>query len=163
MDETYDILRRALLSALGPKPSPEQRRKVAADLRALAEQQERMAARDAGVAAPSPARAEPERAAGFYVRIGREQDAHTGAVRLRVSIGRSAWAALGSPERVEAQQAGSEIWLVAAKGAAGVLLAVGGGLPSGTMAAAGPLARLPSGRYAVTVRAGALVLGARVG
>lgn len=167
-DESYDLLRRALLSALGPKPSPEQRRKIAADLRALAEQQERMAARDTatpaeGQRAPGRARAEPDQPAGFYLRISREQDPLTGAVRLRVSIGRSAWSALGSPERIEVQRAGSDIWVVPAKGAAGAQLSIGSGLPSCVMPEAGPLAGLPSGRYAVTMRAGAIVVGARVG
>src|SRR3954454_3988845 len=78
-EDSYDILRRALLDALGPRPSAERRRKVAADLRTLAEQQERMADRDMLPAAPrggdklsqtNQARSKASaRIAGYYVRI----------------------------------------------------------------------------------------------
>jgi hypothetical protein len=43
--DSYDILRRAVVEALGPRATPERRRQIAAELRALAEQQERMAER----------------------------------------------------------------------------------------------------------------------
>jgi hypothetical protein len=163
-DETYDILRRALLSALGPRPTAERRRQVAADLRALAEQQERMAAAERRAATPEhPVPAEkPGRPAGFYVRINQEQEPRTGALRLRLSIGRQIWSEIGAPARVDVQRTGGEIWVVPAKGAAGYELATGIGLPSCVLSPTGPLAQLAPGRYAATLRAGAIVIGARV-
>ena len=168
-EDSYDILRRALLSALGPRPSPERRRQVAADLRSLAEQQERMAARvpsgQPGIEDRQP-RAEPgARAsgpAGFYVRIKPEQDPQTGVLRVRLSLGQQVWMAIGSPERIEIQRVGPNIWIVPAAGGAGARLATGAGLPSCVVDRAGPLARLQPGRYAASVQAGALVVGERV-
>jgi hypothetical protein len=168
-EDSYDILRRALLDALGPRPSAERRRQVAADLRALAEQQERMAARDmpgasadAGARFPATDAAAPVRAAGFYMRVKHEQDPHTGALRLRVSLGQAIWNAIGRPERVDIQRTGSEIWIVPATGRGGYQLALGAGLPSCVTAMTGPLAQVMPGRYAATLRAGAIVVGARL-
>ena len=169
-DDSYDILRRALLDALGPRPSAERRRQVAADLRALAEQQERMAARETPTGSNTrdrqpraePAGARAAATAGFYVRLKPEQDPHTGVLRVRVSLGQQIWVAIGSPERIEVQRVGANVWIVPAAGAAGTRLAIGAGLPSCVIDRAGPLAQLPPGRYAATVQAGALVIGERV-
>jgi hypothetical protein len=165
-EDTYDLLRRAIVQILGPRPLPERRRQVAADLRALAEQQERMAATaDAAVepssqhAAHTTSRREP----GQYVRLGHEQDAHTGVLRLRVSLGRQIWYDIGSPERIDVQRTGAEIWIIPAKGGAGYQLITGVGLPSCVIDRAGPLAHLAPGRYAASLRAGAIVIGARLG
>jgi hypothetical protein len=162
-DDSYDILRRAVIQALGARPPAERRRQIAADLRALAEQQERMAARDtAGDSAPPP-RAGTAREAGFYVRLKHEQDPQTGALRLRVSLGQAIWSAIGGPDRIDVQRVGPNTWIVAASGKAGYPLALGMGLPSCVMANAGPLAELLPGRYAASLHAGAIVLGERVG
>jgi len=167
-ENSYDILRRALLDALGPRPSADQRRQIAADLRALAEQQERMADRDTP-AAPRAGDKLPQtsqvvgkastRLAGYYVRIRPEQDPFTGVMRIRVSLGLPIWIALGSPERIEVQRTGSNIWIVPAVGAAGNQLTIGAGLPSCVMDSTGPLAQLVPGRYAATLQAGAIVIG----
>lgn len=166
--DSYDTLRRAVVEALGSRPAPERRRQIAAELRALAEQQERMASqaeqRATGSSAP-PARVTPEareRAAGMYVRIRHEPDPQTGARRIRLLLGKPIWFELGSPERIAIQRVGTEIWIVAAKGAGGLHLSTDIGLPGCIVPAGGPLEPLPPGRYAATLRAGALVVGARV-
>jgi len=159
--DSYDILRRAVVEALGLRPTPERRRQIAADLRALAEQQTRMAER---VEARGP-NGEPapqcRRPAGMYVRIRHEPDPRTGARRIRLLLGKQAWFELGSPERILVQPTGPEIWIVATRAASGLPIETGVGLP-GCLAPPGtPLDRLPPGRYAVTLRAGALVIGSR--
>lgn len=170
-DDTYDMLRRAVVQALGPRPSPDRRRQVAVDLRALADQQERLAAtaeRD------RPARAEgqtsrreepsqPRRTPGAFVRIGHEPDPQTGARRIRLSLGRQCWSDLGSPERIDLQRVGADIWVVPVTGRAGHRLSLGGGLPSCLIDDDAPAARLAPGRYAATLQAGAIVVGERVG
>jgi hypothetical protein len=157
--DSYDILRRALIEALGPRPSPERRRQIAADLRSLAEQQERMA---------TSAERQPEtggrahasgRTPGMYIRVGREPDPQTGAMRVRLSLGKQVWFALGSPERVEVQRTGPRIWVVEAKGGGGYPVSTAGSLPSCIIAADDPLAGLAPGRYATAMLAGAAVVG----
>ena len=164
-DDSYDILRRAMLQALGARPAPERRRQIAADLRALAEQQERMAAAtetdQASRATPSAPEAQ-RRPAGTYIRIGREQDPHTAAVRLRVSFGRQIWADFGAPERIEVQRVGAEIWIVPAAGGTGYPISTDAYLPNCLLDNSGPLARLAPGRYAVRLHAGAIVVGERL-
>lgn len=162
-DEIYNQLRRAVLEVLGAKPAPERRRQVAADLRALAEQQERMAATAEQRPSQSAASAKPVRVPGAYVRIGREQDPLTGALRLRVTLGQQIWADIGSPERVDIQRVGGDIWIVPASGGAGHELVFGFGLPSCVVESAGPLGRLAPGRYSATIHAGAIVVGGRIG
>jgi hypothetical protein len=77
--DSYDILRRAVVEALGPRATPERRRQIAAELRALAEQQERMAQRaeDAARALTRIRAPRRARAAGMYIRIRHEPDPHT--------------------------------------------------------------------------------------
>jgi hypothetical protein len=159
--DSYDTLRRALIQALGPRPSPEQRRQIAADLRSLAEQQERMAERDAQ--APRANQPTASRAAGMYIRLNLEPDAQTGAPRIRLSLGKQIWYDLGSPEHIQVQRVGAETWIVAAKDGAGYQLSTAGSLPSCLVDAAGSLSHLRPGRYAASTRAGALVIGERVG
>ena len=162
--DSYDILRRALIEALGPRPAPERRRQVAADLRSLAEQQERMATSAERRASPTerPAAAGAGRTPGAYIRVGREPDPQTGAMRVRLSLGKQIWFDLGSPERIDVQRAGPEIWIVAVKGSAGYLVGTGGSLPSCIVGSADPLAGLAPGRYAASLRAGALIVGERI-
>jgi hypothetical protein len=165
--DSYDILRRALVEALGPRPTPERRRRVAADLRALAEQQERMAERDTERASQPPGIADgtgktPPRAAGFYVRIKHEQDPHINVIRIRVSLGHAAWAAIGNPDRIDIQRVGPNIWIVPANGPAGHRLDTGAGLASCLVDMAGPLGQVLPGRYAAMLHAGAIVIGERL-
>ena len=168
-DDTYDILRRAILQALGPRPTPERRRQIAADLRSLAEQQQRMAEKaerehqhlDKPAAQRPPTRL--GRTPGTFIRIGREQDPLTGIMRLRLSLGQQIWTDLGSPKRIVVQQVGEEIWIVPDNGNSGHRLTIEARLPNCVIDYAGPLARLTPGRYAATIRAGALVVGQRLG
>ncbi|MEN9938220.1 MAG: hypothetical protein RLZZ387_4799 [Chloroflexota bacterium] len=180
-DESYDRLRKAVIDALGPRPSPVRRRKVAADLKALAEQQERMAARDEQPSGAGPQRttrgeerpASPslaqraaeeraERVAGTYVRINHEPDPQTGALRVRVSLGKQLWSDAGSPERIDVQRAGNQVWIVPVRGKAGYALSFGGSLPSCVVDPQGPVKDLLPGRYATSLRAGAIVIGVRL-
>jgi hypothetical protein len=172
-NDPYDILRRAVIEALGARPNPERRRKVAADLRALAEQQERMAASAevdrAGRTEAGKSKAQrgdqpaQQRPPGMYIRIGHEQDPHTGAVRLRVSLGRQIWADIGGPDRVDMQRVDSDIWIVPAADNAGYALNTGDYLPNCLLNSAGLLAGLGPGRYAARIHAGAIVIGERLG
>lgn len=163
--DSYDILRRALIEALGPRPTPERRREVAADMRSLAEQQERMAARDegAGAGAARAGRDAPRESqvAGMYVRITHEPDRQTGERRVRLSIARQIWYDLGSPERITVQRAGAEIWIEPTTARAGYLLQ-SGSLPTCILAASDPLAAVAPGRYAASIKAGAIVVGPKV-
>lgn len=169
-DEIYDQLRRAVVQILGPRPSPERRAQVATDLRALAEQQERLAAsvpqsRQAIANARSLEygdRTPAQPAVGMYVRIKLEADPQTGAQRLRLALGHQIWIELGSPERVDVQPAGAECWIVPTTDRAGYALSTSMGQPSCVIAGATPLSRLLPGRYAATIHAGAIVIGARV-
>lgn len=162
-NDSYDILRRAVVEALGPRPTAERRRQIAADLRALAEQQiriaERMEARGPN-GEPVPQR---RRTPGMYVRIRYEPDPITGERRIRLLLGKQSWFALGSPERILIQPTGSEIWIITAKAGSGLPVATGVGLPGCLTPPGTPLERLAPGRYTVTLRAGALVIGAREG
>ncbi|NWG19433.1 MAG: hypothetical protein HXY39_03815 [Chloroflexi bacterium] len=167
--DSYDTLRRAVVEALGSRPAPERRRQIAAELRALAEQQERMALhaeqRATGASAPPAGQAAPEtreRSAGMYVRIRHESDPQTGTRRIRLLLGKPIWFELGSPERITIQRVGTEIWIVAARGAGGLRLSTDIGLPGCIVPKGDPLEQLPPGRYAATLRAGALIVGARV-
>ncbi|HWQ12375.1 MAG TPA: hypothetical protein VNL77_06220 [Roseiflexaceae bacterium] len=159
--DSYDILRRALIEALGPKPTPERRRQLAAELRSLAEQQERMAA--SAERRPADAPAASGRTPGMYIRIGREPDPQTGVMRVRLSLGRQVWIELGTPERVEAQRTGPRVWIVASAGAGGYPVSTAGSLPSCIVRSDDPLADMTPGRYAVAMLAGAAVVGERVG
>jgi plasmid stabilization system protein ParE len=160
--DSYDILRRAVVEALGPRATPERRRQIAAELRALAEQQERMAERAETQPASDATGRRTEHAAGMYIRIRHESDPLTGARRIRLLFGKQIWFDLGSPERIAIQPAGTEIWIVEAKGRSGLRVETDVGLPGCVVPDGTPLERLAPGRYAATLRAGALVIGARI-
>jgi hypothetical protein len=161
--DSYDILRRAVVEALGPRATPERRRQIAAELRALAEQQERMAERAETQPASDATGRRAGHAAGTYIRIRHEPDPHTGARRIRLLFGKQVWFDLGSPERIIIQRVGAEIWIVASKGEGGLRVETDVGLPGCIVPDGTPLDRLAPGRYAATLRAGALVVGARSG
>lgn len=161
--DSYDILRRAVVEALGPRATPERRRQIAAELRALAEQQERMAERAETQRASNATGQRTERAAGMYVRIRHEPDPVTGARRIRLLFGKQIWFDLGSPERIVIQRVGSEIWIAESKSESGLRVETDVGLPGCVVPDGTPLDRLAPGRYAATLRAGALIIGARQG
>lgn len=162
-DETYDQLRRAIIGVLGPRPSPERRVQVAADLRAIADQQERMAAREGGAMPTALAPTAPERIPGKYIRIAYDPDPLTGARRVRLSLGKQIWFDLGNPPRIDVQRVGNAIWIVSAlTNKVGYQLQMGGSLPSCIVPDSTPVAQLQPGRYAADMRAGAIVVGERV-
>jgi hypothetical protein len=99
----------------------------------------------------------------MYIRIRHEPDPYTGARRIRLLFGKQIWFDLGSPERIVIQRVGAEIWIVASKGEGGLCLETDVGLPGCIVPDGTPLDRLAPGRYAATLRAGALVVGARSG
>ncbi len=158
--DSYDILRRAVVEALGARPTSERRRQIAAELRALAEQQERMAERAETRHTSDTTGRRTERTAGMYIRIRHEADPRTGMRRIRLLFGKQIWFDLGSPERIVIQRVGSEIWIVESKGESGLRVETGVGLPGCIVPDGTPLDRLAPGRYAAALRAGALVIGA---
>lgn len=167
-DDIYDMVRRAVVEILGPRPSAERRRQLAVDLRAMAEQQERMAAREGGEqrserpAASATVPPKVARGPGMYVRITHEPDPQTGAKRMRLAIAKQIWYDLGSPERIDVQQTGNEIWIVSATGKSGYGLTGGMSTQSCVVNWNAPLAALAPGRYAAFIHAGAIVVGEQV-
>ncbi|MGB9754062.1 hypothetical protein [Roseiflexus castenholzii] len=159
--DSYDIMRRAVVEALGARPTPERRRQIAAELRALAEQQERMAKRAEAQRLPDATERRAAHTAGMYIRIRYETDPHTGARRTRLLFGKQVWFDLGSPERVVIQRVGSEIWIVESKGESGLHVETDIGLPGCIVPDGTPLDRLAPGRYSASLRAGALIIGAQ--
>lgn len=167
-EDTYDLLRRAVVEILGPRPTAERRRQLAVDLRAMAEQQERMAAREGGErqserpAKPAVVPPPAARGPGMYVRITHEPDPQTGAKRMRLAIAKQIWYDLGSPERIDVQRTGDEIWIVSATGKSGYSLTGGMSTQSCVVNWNAPLAALVPGRYAAFIRAGAIIVGEQV-
>jgi hypothetical protein len=112
-----DPLKRAALAALGPRPSPAARRRLAARLRALADEQERIAAAQAEQQArpagdrltPRARRAGPGRTPATFVRVERAAEGRERRERLRLYIGRALWYAIGSPARIDVQRLGGEV------------------------------------------------------
>ncbi|MBC8162911.1 MAG: hypothetical protein H7Z42_17010 [Roseiflexaceae bacterium] len=167
-DDIYDLLRRAVVELLGPRPSPARRRQLAIDLRAMADQQERLAAREIPnrsqelSATPAPKPPKVERSPGMYIRITHEPDPQTGAKRMRLAIAKQIWYDLGSPERIDVQRAGDEIWLAPTTGKTGYALTGGMSTQSCVVHWNAPLAVLTPGRYAAFLRAGVIVVGEQV-
>ncbi len=159
--DSYDILRRAVVEALGARPTPERRRQIAAELRALAEQQERMAERAEAQQTPGATEKRAARTAGMYIRIRHEPDPVTGTRRIRLLLGKQAWFDLGSPQRIVVQRVGATIWIVESKGESGLRIETDVGLPGCIVPDGTPLDRLAPGRYDATLHAGALVIGAQ--
>jgi hypothetical protein len=98
----------------------------------------------------------------MYVRINREPDPQTGTMRVRLSLGRQIWLDLGSPERIDVQRVGTEVWVVGATGRAGYRVSVSMGTPSCVVAPDAPVTALSPGRYAAALRAGAIVVGEKI-
>lgn len=167
-EDSYDVIRRAVVEALGAKPSAEQRRKIAADLRSLADQQVRMAERDEAKALEQTSRVvdgsgrNTERQPGFYVRIKHEQDPHLQRIRIRVALGQAIWAAIGNPEWVDIQKVGPNVWIVESKKGAGYEIDTRVGLPACVVDMASPVGQFLPGRYRASLHMGAIVLGEKV-
>lgn len=130
-----DALRRAIHQALGSRPTPRQRRQLAAQLRELADKQEQIAAaeqRDDGRPAarrlrPRSRRAGPGDTPGNFVRVERRHD-RRGSERLTIYVGRALWYAAGSPQRLDVQRLNGALWLIPADGDNGYSVSVRPGL-----------------------------------
>lgn len=174
---TDDPLRRALLSALGARPSPAKRRSLAAQLRDLADEQERLAeaetnighhARAAGRDVQNAAKrasgkgGRPKGSGGRFVRYIAAPGPSTTSGQLHIAP--ALYQELGEPKRLDPQRAGGHLVLLPAEGDAGyaVTFPTGkrGGLPRLSIGqAAAEALRLVGGRHAATVRGGQIEVG----
>jgi len=161
-------LRATLLTMLGRRPTPAQRRTIATELRQLADEQEQIAAAEqrqlarpgAERATPRKRQAGPGRAPSMFVRIVYEPWGKDGRDRLRIYVGRGLWYALGSPLRLDVQRLAGRIELRPATGDAGYAVMVGKAMPRFFADGARDLlGDLMDGRYAGEVRGGAIVVG----
>ncbi len=158
-------LRAALLAQLGRRPAIALRRVLAAELRALADEQERIIeaeqrqfAKPAGERlTPRTAHAGPGRAPSMFVRVAREQ--HGDYERLHVYVGRGLYYQLGSPARLDVQRLGGRLRLTPADGGQGYAVQVGKGMPRFFADGARDILDLEDGRYAGAIEGGAIVIG----
>lgn len=163
-----DELTKALTAVLGQRPTPHQRRKLAARLRELADQQERLADAEQRDGArpsterlrPRARRAGPGMTPGDFVRIERKIDKR-GSERLTIYVGRALWYAAGSPRRLDVQLLHGALWLIPADGDAGYAVGVRDGLmPRIRCDGARDLVEhLADGRYAAEASSSGIVIG----
>jgi hypothetical protein len=166
--DVNDDLRRAILAALGPRPTPVKRRQIAEHLRQLADEQDRLAAaeersghrvRQARTAGePGRTGGRPRGSGGRFLRF--EEPTHRKSGTLHVAA--ALWHALGDPARLDIQRAGSRLVLRPAEWPAGyaVTLPTGarGGNPRMRIGAeAANALGLVEGRIGAEVQGGAIV------
>jgi hypothetical protein len=128
-----DDLRRAILAALGPRPTPVKRRALVEHLRQLADEQERLAAaeersghrvrqvRPAGE--PGNKGGRPRGSGGRFLRFEEATPGNSGTLHISAAL----WHELGDPARLDIQRAGSRLVLRPAEWPAGYAVT----LPSG--------------------------------
>ncbi|HEU4324651.1 MAG TPA: hypothetical protein VFS21_16020 [Roseiflexaceae bacterium] len=167
-DSLMDILRQAVLAALGQRPTAARRRAIAEALRQLGEEQERLADADERVG-HTVRRAQLEQVASSGRRGGRPKGSGARFVRVEVPaapgrswnvyVGTAVYQDVGEPERLDPQLIGGRVWLrpvetggykVTKPGRSIGHFSVG----ASTIEALG----LDEGRYATEIRAGAIVL-----
>jgi len=159
-------LRAALLAALGRRPTIALRRALAAELRALADEQERLvAATQRQLAKPAAERVAPGRGSGGrpsapWVRIERLARQRSQADEVRVKLSRALYHLAHEPARLDVQRIGADLCLVSVRGDAGykVIITVGGILINAS-GARDLLAGLADGRHAAELRGGMIVIG----
>lgn len=167
MDETSlrNAIRNAIRDILGSRPGIRQRRELAALLRTLAEEQERLADAQSRQQRKPPgervatrqSQAGPGRPPGELVRIERRDS------RLVIYIGRQVFYALGQPERLDVQTHGSTIALVVTYGDRGFAVsAQGNSIPRIRCSSASDIVALDDGWYEVEVQDGRIIVGAAV-
>jgi hypothetical protein len=112
-----DEIRRAILAALGPRPTPTKRRALVEHLRQLADEQERLAAaeessghrvrqvRPAGE--PGNKGGRPRGSGGKFLRFEEATPGNSGTLHVAAAL----WHALGDPARLDIQRAGSRLVL----------------------------------------------------
>jgi hypothetical protein len=160
-------IRSALLTALGSRPTPRQRRALAAELRALADEQERLADADERVGhrlrqarepQPGATGGRPRGSGGRFVRWEPPTPARSGTLHISAAL----WHALGDPLRLDAQRYGGRLILRPCAAPDGYAVSVPTGARGGNprirlgQEAADTL-RLEEGRIEAEVRDGAIV------
>jgi len=183
-----DPLRRALHELLGPRPSAAKRRRLAEQLRALADEQERLAGAEArqqtkppalrvsgirsqvsgeetpapGTRYPAPDTRKGGRPSSMWVKIERRTRRIGEADELRVKLSRKLYYEAGRPERLDVQRIGGELLLIPSRGDAGyAVVANQGGVWINASGARDIIAE-SDGRYAAAVQAGRIVVGERL-
>jgi hypothetical protein len=159
-------LRRALLAALGPRPSAAHRRELATLLRQLADEQEQIAEADTrsghvvrrSQIQAEAARQKTGRPKGSGARFVRVEPRATG-FGAYVHVGRALWQELGEPARMDIQRLGAAVRLTPCGDGAGYRFTRGpNGMPKCTIGqdaldALGLIER----RYDARIEAGAIV------
>jgi len=175
-----DPLRAGLIVALGKRPSIALRRQIVEQLRAFADEQERIADAEArDLARPAAARlrprkdgAGPGRAPGDFIRIERiikesagsartaDVNAHAiGLPKIRVHVGRDLYYAISCPARLDVQLERGVLRLVPVA-QDGFAVTFGSSVPRFFCSSVrGLLKEYPDGRYAAEVQNGAIVIG----
>ena len=152
----HDLLER-LRALLPPPTSASQHRRVASELRAIAEAMRRERQRPpTDRVSPRAVHAGPGVRPSAFVRISRTDRPG----RTRLFVGRALWYALGSPTRLDVQRWGAQVVLVPVAETGGYAVN-SSAMPSMWCDSADDL--LPAdGRYEAEVQGGVLVLGAAV-
>jgi hypothetical protein len=164
-----DPLRRALLAALGPRPTAARRRELAALLQQLAEEQEQIAAADTrsghivrqAQIAQEASRQKTGRPKGSGARFVRVEPRETGHGAY-VHVGRALWQELGEPARLDMQRIGRSVRLTPCGEAEGYRFTrPPNGMPKCTIGQdALDALRLDERRYDARIEAGAIVFEA---
>lgn len=165
-----DPLRRAILAALGPRPTTARRRELAATLRQLAEEQEQLAAADIrsghvvrrAQIAQEAAKQKTGRPKGSGARFVRVEGRHGGKPGAQLHVGRALWQELGEPERLDIQRHGAALRLAPCGDAVGYAVSrPPNGMPRFTIGQdALEALRLDERRYDARIEAGAIVFEA---
>ena len=152
--QELDTIKTALMRTLGRNPTVSARRALATRLRALADEQDRIANAQAERRGQSASerthRAGPGRQPATFLRVERTEDRATGQERLRLHIGRGLWYAIDSPKRITIQRLGGELRIAAGDEYAVI---AGTGMPRVTCDGSRDLlADIADGRYDAVVR-----------
>jgi hypothetical protein len=163
-----DDLRRAILAALGPRPTPVKRRQIAEHLRQRADEQERLAAaeersghrvrqaRPAGE--PGRTGGRPRGSGGRFLRFEEPTPGNSGTLHVAAAL----WHALGDPARLDIQRAGSRLVLRPCEWPHGYAVTLPSGARGGNPrmrigAEAADALGLVEGRIGADVQGGAIV------
>jgi hypothetical protein len=163
-----DEIRRAILAALGPRPTPTKRRQIAEQLRQRADEQERLAAaeersghrvrqaRPAGE--PGRTGGRPRGSGGRFLRFEEATPGNSGTLHVAAAL----WHALGDPARLDIQRAGSRLVLRPCEWPRGYAVTLPSGARGGNPrmrigAEAADALGLAEGRIGAEVEGGAIV------
>lgn len=162
-----DPLRRALLAALGPRPTVARRREIAALLRQFADEQDKIAAADTRTGhvvrraqiAHEASRQKTGRPKGTGARFVRVEGRHGGKPGAVIHVGRAIWQELGEPGRFDLQRVGGQLRLTpCGEGVGYAVSRPKNGMPRMTIGQdALDALRLDVRRYEAHIEAGAIV------